>query len=124
MKIGQTYTSQLLVEERHLAINVGSGDLSVLATPVMVMLMENAAMKSVADTIADDETTVGAQVSVSHLRPTPLADTLNATATLVEIDGRKLTFRVIAEDSKGLVGEGTHVRYIVNRERFVSKITL
>jgi predicted thioesterase len=86
--------------------------------------MENAAMKSVADTIADDETTVGAQVSVSHLRPTPLADIVNATATLVEIDGRKLTFRVIAEDSKGLVGEGTHVRYIVNRERFVSKITL
>ena len=124
MKIGQTYTSQLLVEERHLAINVGSGDLPVLATPVMVMLVENAAMKSVADTIADDETTVGAQVSVSHLRPTPLADTVNATATLVEIDGRKLTFRVIAEDSKGLVGEGTHVRYIVNRERFVSKITL
>ena len=124
MKIGQTYTSQLLVEERHLAINVGSGDLPVLATPVMVMLMENAAMKSVADTIADDETTVGAQVSVSHLRPTSLADTVNATATLVEIDGRKLTFRVIAEDSKGLVGEGTHVRYIVNRERFVSKITL
>lgn len=124
MKIGQTYTSQLLVEERHLAINVGSGDLPVLATPVMVMLMENAAMKSVADTIADDETTVGARVSVSHLRPTPLADTVNATATLVEIDGRKLTFRVIAEDSKGLVGEGTHVRYIVNRERFVSKITL
>lgn len=124
MKIGQTYTSQLLVEERHLAINVGSGDLPVLATPVMVMLMENAAMKSVADTIAEDETTVGAQVSVSHLRPTPLADTVNATATLVEIDGRKLTFRVIAEDSKGLVGEGTHVRYIVNRERFVSKITL
>lgn len=124
MKIGQTYTSQLLVEERHLAINVGSGDLPVLATPVMVMLMENAAMKSVADTIADDETTAGAQVSVSHLRPTPLADTVNATATLVEIDGRKLTFRVIAEDSKGLVGEGTHVRYIVNRERFVSKITL
>ena len=124
MKIGQTYTSQLLVEERHLAINVGSGDLPVLATPVMVMPMENAAMKSVADTIADDETTVGAQVSVSHLRPTPLADTVNATATLVEIDGRKLTFRVIAEDSKGLVGEGTHVRYIVNRERFVSKITL
>ena len=124
MKIGQTYTSQLLVEERHLAINVGSGDLPVLATPVMVMLMENAAMKSVADTIADDETTVGAQVSVSHLRPTLLADTVNATATLVEIDGRKLTFRVIAEDSKGLVGEGTHVRYIVNRERFVSKITL
>lgn len=124
MKIGQTYTSQLLVEERHLAINVGSGDLPVLATPVMVMLMENAAMKSVADTIADDETTVGAQVSVSHLRPTPLADTVNATATLVEIDGRKLTFRVIAEDSKGLVGEGTHVRYIVNCERFVSKITL
>ena len=124
MKIGQTYTSQLLVEERHLAINVGSGDLPVLATPVMVMLMENAAMKSVADTIADDETTVGAQVSVSHLRPTPLSDIVNATATLVEIDGRKLTFRVIAEDSKGLVGEGTHVRYIVNRERFVSKITL
>ena len=124
MKIGQTFTSQLLVEERHLAINVGSGDLPVLATPVMVMLMENAAMKSVADTIAGDETTVGAQVSVSHLRPTPLADTVNATATLVEIDGRKLTFRVIAEDSKGLVGEGTHVRYIVNRERFISKITL
>ena len=124
LEIGLKHQSVMRVMEGNTAEFIGSGDMAVLATPAMVALMENAAMKSVADTIADDETTVGAQVSVSHLRPTPLADTVNATATLVEIDGRKLTFRVIAEDSKGLVGEGTHVRYIVNCERFVSKITL
>ena len=124
LKVGMKGYAETVVSMENTAKKMGSGTMNVFATPAMVALMENAAMKSVADTIAGDETTVGAQVSVSHLRPTPLADTVNATATLVEIDGRKLTFRVIAEDSKGLVGEGTHVRYIVNRERFVSKITL
>ena len=113
----------MVVEEGHLAQNVGSGDLPVLATPVMIMLMENAAMLAVADEISDEESTVGAQISATHLRPTPLADTITATATLTAVEGRKLTFAVVAEDSKGVIGEGTHVRYIINRERFVSKIT-
>lgn len=123
MEIGLTYTSRMVVEEGHLAQNVGSGDLPVLATPVMIMLMENAAMLAVADEISSEESTVGAQISVAHLRPTPLADTITATATLTAVEGRKLTFAVVAEDSKGVIGEGTHVRYIINRERFVSKIT-
>lgn len=123
MEIGLTYTSRMVVEEGHLAQNVGSGDLPVLATPVMIMLMENAAMLAVADEISSEESTVGAQISAAHLRPTPLADTIAATATLTAVEGRKLTFAVVAEDSKGVIGEGTHVRYIINRERFVSKIT-
>lgn len=124
MELGLTYTSSMVVEECHLAQSVGSGDLPVLATPVMIMLMENAAMLAVAGEINSEESTVGSQISATHLRPTPLADTITATATLKAVEGRKLTFAVVAEDSKGVIGEGTHVRYIINRERFVSKITL
>lgn len=124
MELGLTYTSRMVVEECHLAQSVGSGDLPVLATPVMIMLMENAAMLAVAGEIGSEESTVGSQISASHICPTPLADTITATATLKAVEGRKLTFDVVAEDSKGVIGEGTHVRYIINRERFISKITL
>jgi predicted thioesterase len=65
---------------------------------------------------------VGALMNTSHIKPSALGDTVRATATLKEADGRKLTFEVKAEDSKGVIGEGTHVRYIVNRQKFMSKL--
>lgn len=122
MKIGLTHTSTLTVEERHLAARVGSGDLEVLATPVMMSLMENAAMEAVKDALDEGATTVGGFISASHLKPTALGRTITATAVLESVEGRKLTFRVTAQDGDGLIGEGTHIRFVVDRRKFMSKL--
>ncbi len=124
LKIGQTFTSETVVTESMLACNVGSGDLRVLATPMMMALMENAAMKCVADGIEPGCSTVGGQIESSHLKPTALGKTIRATAELIAIEGRKLSFRVKAEDEEGIIGEGTHIRFIVNIEKFMAKVTM
>lgn len=116
------HTSQLIVEGKHLALSVGSGDLPVLATPMMMALMENAAMLAVASQLPEGCTTVGGHISSSHLHPTPLGATVTATATLVKEEGRKLTFHIVAEDKDGIIGEGEHLRFIVDKEKFMSKI--
>ena len=123
METGLKHTSTLTVEEKHLACNVGSGDLRVLATPVMMSLMENAAMLAVAGNLEEGQTTVGGQISSSHLKPTGLGHTITATAELTAFESRKLSFHVKAEDEDGLIGEGEHLRFIVGREKFMSKVT-
>lgn len=106
-----------------LACNVGSGDMEVLATPVMLALMENAAMTAVAPSLPEDSTTVGGHISSSHLMPTPCGETVTATAVLTVVNGNRLTFHVSAHDSRGnLLGEGEHLRFVVNRDRFLAKI--
>lgn len=122
MNIGQTYTSETVVTESMLACNVGSGDLRVLATPMMMALMENAAMNCVAGNLESGTSTVGGQIESSHLKPTGLGKTIRATAELTAIEGRKLSFKVKAEDEQGLIGEGSHIRFIVNIEKFMSKV--
>jgi predicted thioesterase len=122
METGLTFTASVVVTEANTAATLGSGDLQVFATPAMVALMENAAMLAVAAQLGEDDTTVGALMNTTHLKPSALGDTVRATATLTAVEGRKLTFDVKAEDSKGPIGEGTHVRYIVNRQKFMSKL--
>lgn len=104
------------------AAEMGSGDLPVLATPAMIALMENAAMIAVAGELPEGSTTVGAMMNTTHIRPTAIGDTVTASAVLTAVEGRKLTFRVEARDSVGLVGEGDHIRYVVDREKFLSKL--
>lgn len=123
MEIGKKYTSTLVVEEKHLACNVGSGDLRVLATPMMMALMENAAMLCVADELDAESSTVGGQIASSHIKPTGLGHTVTATAELIAIEGRKLKFKLTASDEDGLIGEGEHLRFIIGREKFMSKVT-
>lgn len=123
METGKKYTSTLVVEEKHLACQVGSGDLRVLATPMMMALMENAAMCCVADELDAGSTTVGGQISSSHLKPTGLGHTVTATAELIAVEGRKLKFRISASDEEGLIGEGEHLRFVVGRDRFMQKVT-
>ena len=123
METGKKYTSTLVVEEKHLACQVGSGDLRVLATPMMMALMENAAMRCVADELDAGSTTVGGQISSSHLKPTGLGHTVTATAELIAVEGRKLMFRISASDEEGLIGEGEHLRFVVGRDRFMQKVT-
>lgn len=119
---GLKHTSTLQVSESHLAVNVGSGDLRVLATPMMMALMENAAMLAVAPELEEGQSTVGGQIASSHLKPTGMGHTVTATAELVKVEGRKLYFKVFASDEEGLIGEGEHLRFVVGREKFMSKV--
>ncbi len=122
MEIGISHTSHGEVSPQLSAQNMGSGDMPVLATPAMMALMENAAMLCVAPYLPEGSTTVGSQIESSHERPTPLQASFQATATLKAVEGRKLTFEVVASDAKGIIGRGTHTRYIVDRERFLGKL--
>ena len=122
MKEGLIFTSTVVVTNENCALNVGSGSLLVFATPSLVALMENAAMQAVAPYLPDGSTTVGGEISVRHKRPSAVGESISATAKLVNIDGRKLQFEISASDSKGVVGEATHVRFIVDAEKFMSKL--
>jgi predicted thioesterase len=119
---GLTHTSQLKVTEAVLAISMGSGDLPVLATPAMMALMENAAMLAVAPHLPEGSTTVGGHISASHIKPTPIGETVTATATVVKVDGKKIEFEVKAYCGDILLGEGTHLRFIVDRDKFMSRL--
>lgn len=103
------------------AAEMGSGDLPVFATPAMVALMENAAMLAVASHLEAHRTTVGSEMNVTHIKPSPLGAAITATAVLTDVSGRRLTFNVGARDTEGMIGEGTHVRFIVDREKFMGK---
>ena len=104
------------------AATMGSGDLPVFATPAMVALMEHAALEAVAAELPEGSTTVGAELNVTHLKPSGLGTEITATAILTAVEGRKLTFNVGARDVGGMIGEGTHVRYIVDRAKFLAKL--
>ena len=117
-----SYTSTMEVTADKTAETVGSGDMPVLATPMMMALMENAAMKAAAPLLNEGETTVGGQIESSHIAPTAVGKTVSATATITKVDGRKIYFDIEAHEGDKLLGKGTHLRFIVNRERFLSKL--
>jgi predicted thioesterase len=119
---GLTHTSQLTVNETVTAVAMGSGDMPVLATPSMMALMENAAMLAVADHLPEGCTTVGGHITSSHLKPSKLGDTVTATATVTRVDGKKIEFKVEAHCGDTLLGEGTHMRFVVDREKFLSRL--
>ena len=122
LEIGLKHQSVMRVTDGNTAEFIGSGDMAVLATPAMVALMENAAMLAVALKVEEGETTVGSMSSTSHLKPSKIGNTISAIAELTEVDGRKLTFKISAYDGETLIGEGEHIRYVVNREKFLSKL--
>ena len=122
METGLTYTSHTVVTDGNTAEHVGSGDLAVFATPAMAALMENAAMLAVAPALEEGQTTVGSEISISHIKPTGIGSKVSATAVLAAVEGRKLSFNVAAHDEEGMIGEGTHIRFIVDSERFMSKV--
>ena len=119
---GLKYTSTTVVSRDNCASVVGSGGLDVFATPLMVALMENAAMNAVAPFLPEGATTVGAEINTTHIKPSALGIEVRATATLTAVEGRKLLFEIEACDATGLIGKGTHVRFIVDVERFMSKL--
>ena len=122
MEIGLSYTSTVVVDNSNTAVALGSGDMDVFATPAMVALMENAAMNAVAPHLEQGQTTVGTQITTNHIKASALGATISATATLTAVDGRSLTFTIVASEGDKTIGEGTHTRFIVDRERFLSKL--
>ena len=122
IKIGLKHTSELTVTEDITASHMGSGDMEVLATPAMMALMENAAMLAVAPHLPEGCTTVGGHIESSHLRPTPLGGRITATAVVTKVDGKKIEFKIEAHCGNTLLGEGTHLRFIVNRNNFLARL--
>lgn len=118
LKPGLKGTTEILVGTRDTAPHVGSGKIKVLATPVMVMMMEEAALNAVEGLLPEGHQTVGTRLDITHTAATPVGMRVTATAELIKVDGRKLTFSVSAVDEKEQIGEGTHERIIVNVARF------
>ncbi|MCI5883573.1 MAG: thioesterase family protein [Clostridiales bacterium] len=121
MEIGIKGLQKVVVSEKNSAKTMGSGTLDVFATPAMIALMEETAWKSVAPELEEGCGTVGIHLDVSHDAPTPLGMTVICQSELVAVEGRKLTFRVEAKDEKGIIGKGTHERFIIDNEKFQAK---
>jgi fluoroacetyl-CoA thioesterase len=113
---------RLVVAEEHTAQHLGSGAAKVLATPQMVLLMERAGVAAVDHLLPEGYRTVGARLDVRHQAPTPIGFEARATAELMEVQGRRLIFRVEVHDGVELVGEGTHERAIINLHRFSERV--
>jgi fluoroacetyl-CoA thioesterase len=122
LQTGMTGEAATLVVHENTAAAVGAGGVEVFATPMMVALMENAAWGAVSDNLDQGYVTVGTLVNVKHLGATPLGQRVRSKAELIEIDGRRLVFKVEAFDEQKQIGEGTHERYIVNLERFMQRL--
>jgi len=118
LKPGLQGTAEIVVGTRDTAPHVGSGKIGVLATPIMVNLMEAAALQAVERLLPPGHQTVGTHLDVRHFAATPVGLRVLARAELTRIDGRTLTFSIIAEDDRERIGEGTHERLIINVERF------
>lgn len=113
---------RLVVAEEHTARHLGSGGVKVLATPQMILLMERASVAAVDPLLPEGYRTVGARLDIRHLAPTPVGFEVTATAELVAVEGRRLTFHVQAHDGVELVGEGTHERAIINVQKFGERV--
>lgn len=114
--------AELVVGEEHSAPRIGSGRVRVLATPVMINLMEAAALDAAENLIPAGHQSLGTRLDVRHIAATPVGMRVRATARLVSVDGRTLEFQVEAHDEKDLIGDGTHTRLVVNVARFDQRV--
>jgi len=115
-------SAELVVGEQHTAPKVGSGRVHVLATPVMINLIEAAALAAVEHLLPPGQQSLGTHLDVRHFAATPVGMRVSAEAELVKIDGRLLTFRVSAADAIEPIGDGTHERVVVTLERFDQRV--
>lgn len=113
---------EITVSEIDTAAHLGSGLVPVYATPALVALMENAAVRALEGHLPEGQTTVGGQIDVRHLAATPVGMKVRAHAELLEVSGRKLTFKIQAWDEEELIGEADHDRFIVDEEKFMDKV--
>ena len=124
LRVGLIGSAELVVGEEHTAPKVGSGRVHVLATPVLINLIEAAALAAVEHLLPPGQQSLGTHLDVRHFAATPVGMRVSAAAELINIDGRLLTFRVSAADAIELIGEGTHERVVVTLARFDQRVQL
>ena len=122
IKPGMTGTVELVVGDEHTAPRVGSGKIRVLATPVMINLIEAAALKAAEHLLPAGHQSLGTLLNVKHIAATPVGMRIKASAVVTKVDGRNIYFDVSAEDEKEPIGGGTHERVVVNVERFDKRV--
>lgn len=122
LPIGREGRAELVVGEAHTAPRIGSGRVHVLATPVMINLMEAAALAAVEALLPDGHQSLGIKLDVSHTAATPVGMRVVAIARLEGVEGRRLRFSVEARDEKEPIGGGTHERVVVNVARFDERV--
>ena len=122
LKPGLKGAAELLVGAEHTAPRVGSGRVPVLATPVMINVIEAAALAAVEHLLPAGHQSLGIHLDVRHFAATPVGMRVTATAELIGVEGRTLSFRVAAQDEKEPIGDGTHQRVVVNVERFDARV--
>jgi predicted thioesterase len=121
IELGLKGRSETVVTEQNTAEAIGSGLVPVFASPYMIALMENAAANSLLPYLAEDEGTVGTQLDVAHSSATPIGMKVWAESTVTAVNGKKITFDVVAYDEAGEIGWGTHERFIIKPEKFLAK---
>jgi len=121
LKAGMTAQIERVVGEADTAAKFGSGEVRVFATPMMVALMENAALNAVDPHLGEGFATVGLSLNVKHMAATPVGMKVSARAELLSVEGKKLTFRIEAFDEQEKIGEGTHERYIIELAKFLER---
>lgn len=121
MEKGIALTLKMAVTPDKSAASMGSGTLDVLATPAMIALIEETAWRSVASFLDPGQATVGTNLQIKHLAPTPLGMDIRCETVLVAVEGRKLTFEANVYDDGGLIGSGTHERFVIDADRFQAK---
>ena len=121
LKIGMKAKVEIIVEMKDTAVAFGSGGVKVLATPMMIGLMENAALKAVDPHLPEGYATVGTDLDVKHYTATPMGMKAYAEAELIKIEGKKLLFKIEAFDEMDKIGEGLHGRYIIELSKFMER---
>lgn len=121
LKKGIVGEARIKVSEDNTAIKFGSGKVNVFGTPAMIALMEEACINAVDSLLPDAYATVGIDLRIKHIAATPIGMHITASAKLVNIDSRKLTFKVEAFDEKEKIGEGDHFRYIIELDKFIAR---
>lgn len=121
LKQGLLGKEQTIVSHSNSAVAMGSGSLEVFSTPAMIALMECAAANSVKGHLEPGKTTVGVSIEAKHVSATPLGMTVSCESELLEVDGKRLVFKVTAFDKCGIIGTATHERMIIDAKRFMEK---
>ena len=122
LRVGLTGTADLVVGEEHTAPKIGSGRIRVLGTPVMINLMEAAALDAVERFLPDGHQSLGIELEVSHVAATPVGMRVEATAEVTQVEGNRIDFHIEAHDEIDLIGKAVHRRIIVNVERFDKRV--
>ncbi len=122
LEIGQSATTEIIVTAAFSARTMGSGSIDVYATPAMIAHMEKAATMVINPHIDSTQTSVGVEMNIKHLKALGLGARVQASATITAIEEKRITFAVQAHAGDTLLGEGTHIRYIVDTDRFMSRL--